>query len=324
LNDHSFKDSMIAWTEKDIPDLSGRVALVTGANGGLGLETARALAGKRAHVIMAARNPEKSNAALEAVRRLVDDPLLDLRRLDLASLDSVEELATGVKTDYRRLDILINNAGVMAIPEQRTADGFEMQFGVNHLGHYALTAHLLSLLVRTPASRVVMVTSTARHFSPPVDPANPHLEGIYDTWRAYGQSKLANLHFALGLEQRFRKAGAPTRSLVAHPGLSTTDLQPNSFRETGGPSQRFWRWLAAWTGMSPARGALPQLRAATDPEAEGGRLYAPRFVNFGAAVRRPLVGRSRRQAWIDTLFEVSRLETGLDIDPLAAMTEDAR
>ena len=127
------------------------------------------------------------------------------------------------------------------------------------------------------------------------------------------------MHFAIGLERRFRAAGATTKSLVAHPGLSHTDLQPNSYRETGGWSQRLWQWLAANTGMHARRGALSQLRAATDPSARGGRLYAPRFVNFGAAVRRPLLGRSRDQGAIDTLFEVSRRETRLDIDVPAAL-----
>ncbi|HJQ77850.1 MAG TPA: oxidoreductase [Acidimicrobiia bacterium] len=312
----------MAWTERHIPDLGGKVALVTGGNGGLGLETARALAAARAHVILATRNPAKSAAAVELITRTVEDPLVEVRLLDLASLASIDDLTTGVRADFDRLDMLINNAGLMGIPEQRTADGFEMQFGVNHLGHYALTANLLPLLVRTPGSRVVSVTSTARHFGQPVDAANPHLHGTYDPWRAYGKSKLANLHFAIGLDQRLRTAGAPARSLVAHPGLTTTDLQPNSVRETGGgTSQRFWQWLAARTGMSPARGALAQLRAATDPTASGGQLYAPRFVNFGSAVRRPLLGRSRRQESIDTLFAVSRAETGLDIDVAAVMAE---
>jgi NAD(P)-dependent dehydrogenase (short-subunit alcohol dehydrogenase family) len=213
----------------------------------------------------------------------------------------------------------------MAIPEQRTVDGFEMQFAVNHLGHYALTAHLLPRIVDIPGSRVVTVTSTARHFGRPVDPANPHLRGNYTEWGAYGQSKLANLHFAVGLDRLLREAGAKTESLVAHPGLAHTDLQPNSVRQTGGgASQRFWRWLAARTGMSAAQGALPQLRAATDRSASGGQLYAPRFVNNGAAVRRPLLGRSTNQESIDELFEVSARETAVGMDVAAALTEARR
>lgn len=312
----------MSWTANDIPDQIGRIALVTGANGGLGLETARALAAKGAHVIMAARNQEKAQQAFEDIRASHPEASIELRELDLGSLASVETLSEGVLADFDRLDLLVNNAGVMGIPRAETSDGFEMQFGVNHLGHYALTARLLPLLTATSGSRVVTVTSTARHFGKPVDADNPHLAGNYTEWGAYGQSKLANLHFALGLQQRLRGASAPTVSLVAHPGLSNTDLQSHSVRETeGGASQRFFEWLAQHTGMSAARGALPQLRAATDPGARGGEFYAPRFGNNGAAVRRPLVGRSHNQDAIEALFAVSEAETGLTIDVASAMAE---
>lgn len=307
---------MATWSERDVPDQSGRVALVTGANGGLGYENARALAAKNAKVIMAARDQEKAATARRSIEESHPRAQLDVRELDLASLESIHALADDVIAEYDRLDILINNAGVMAIPERKTTDGFEMQFGVNHLGHFALTSRLLPLLVTTPGSRVVAVTSTARHFGRPVDPANPHLQDDYDQWRAYGQSKLANLHFALGLEQRLRSAGAPTASLVAHPGLTHTDLQENTAREGGGD---LWAKITRRFGMRPPRGALPQLRAATDPQASGGQLYAPRWVNFGPPVRRPLMGRSRNRHSIETLFSVSASETGLDIDVPAAM-----
>lgn len=312
----------MSWTARDIPDQSGRTALVTGANGGLGLEVARALAGRGAHVVMASRNQDKARNAQTDVKTSLPDASIEIRELDLASLDSVDRLAKGLMEDFDRVDLLINNAGVMGIPERKTEDGFEMQFGVNHLGHFALTAHLLPLLVRTPGSRVVGVTSTGRHFGQPVDPENPHLEGVYEPWKAYGQSKLANVHFALGLERRFREAGATTESNVAHPGLTHTDLQKTSVRETGGgASQRFFHFLARRTGMSAARGALPILRAATDQNASGGQLYTPRFVNFGDPVRRPLLSRSRNTQSIETLFEVSARETGVDLDVEAAMEE---
>jgi NAD(P)-dependent dehydrogenase (short-subunit alcohol dehydrogenase family) len=310
----------MSWTENDIPDQTGRVALVTGANGGLGLETTRALATKGAHVIMATRNQEKAAEAEDGIRAKVPDPSIEVRPLDLGSLASVQRLADSVLTDFTRLDLLVNNAGVMGIHESRTEDGFETQLGVNHLGHYALTARLLPLLVGTAGSRIVTVTSTARLQGRPLDPDNPHLRGNYAPWAAYGQSKLANLHFGIGLNQRLAANGAPTASLVAHPGLSTTDLQPNSVRATdGGSSQRFWEWMAAKTGMPPARGALPQLRAATDPKAHGAELYAPRYGNFGPPVRRPLFGRSLNREAIETLFGVSERETGLTIDVAAAM-----
>jgi NAD(P)-dependent dehydrogenase (short-subunit alcohol dehydrogenase family) len=299
----------MTWTSDDIPDLSGRIALVTGANGGLGLECAKALAAKGAHVIMAARNQDKAGAALAEIRRNLPGASLELVPLDLASLDSVRTAAKQVLSAHHRLDILLNNAGVMALPERRTQDGFEMQLAVNHLGHFALTAHLLDAILQAPAARVVSVTSYAHHMGRALDPANPHLEGRYRPWRAYGQAKLANLHFAIGLQQRFEKAGVKAASLAAHPGHAKTELQATSVSESGGWSQRFFHFLVTRTGMSPARGARPQLRAATDPRARGGELYAPRFLTNGPAVRRPVLRPGMRKA-IDRLWEVSERETG--------------
>jgi NAD(P)-dependent dehydrogenase (short-subunit alcohol dehydrogenase family) len=305
----------MSWTEADIPDQTGRVAVVTGANGGLGLETARALAANGAQVVLAARNPERAAGAQAGI--LAAHPAADVQvgRLDLGSLASLRAFAERLQGQHPRVDLLVNNAGVMATPEGRTEDGFETQFGVNHLGHFALTALLLPALLRAPAARVVTVTSTARHTGRPVDPDNPHLTGRYNPWRAYGQSKLANVHFALGLQDRLHAAGAAAISLTAHPGLSNTDLQAASVRGSeGGTSQRFWHWLATHTGMTPALGALPQLRAATDPSARGGQLYAPRFVNFGPPVRRPLLIGPRDRAAIRNLWAVSERETGITVD----------
>ncbi len=311
----------MSWTAADIPDQTGRVAVVTGANGGLGLETARALAGKGAHVIMAARNQDKAVAAAADIRAKMTNASVEVRRLDLSSLASIRSFAEQVVQHRPRIDFLINNAGVMGIPESHTADGFEMQFGVNHLGHFALTALLLAPLLRADAARIVNVTSTGRHTRRPLDPANPHLVGLYTPWGAYGQSKLANVHFTLGLQQRLDIADAEASSLVAHPGLAHTDLQPNSVRETGGgTSQRFFAWLAARTGMAPSRGALPQLRAATDHRARGGELYTPRFVNFGPPVRRPLLARTHDRAAIDTLWEVLERETGISLDVASTLS----
>ena len=304
----------MAWTTNDIPDLSGRIAVVTGANGGLGLETARALAGAGAHVVMAARNQEKAAEAEAAIRAGLPQAALEVVPLDLGSLASVRTASGAILAAHERVDILVNNAGLMAIPERRTEDGFEMQFGVNHLGHFALTAQLLPALLRAPAARVISVTSTAHHMGRAVDPANPNLEGKYEPWRAYGQSKLANFHFGIGLQRRFSAAGVAAQSLIAHPGLSNTDLQATSVVESGGGFlQKFFLRLTHSTGMSPSRGALPQLRAATDPGAHGGELYAPRFVNFGAPVRRPIL-RPGRDAAIATLWTVSERETGVTLN----------
>lgn len=206
----------------------------------------------------------------------------------------------------------------MGIPEAKTADGFEMQFGVDHLGHWSLTGLLLPALLRPPGARIVTVTSTAHHMGRAVDPANPHLEGRYRPWRAYGQAKLANFHFGLGLQRELEKAGASTASLIAHPGLSNTDLQAVSVQQSGGASQRLFLFLARHTGMSAADGALSQLRAATDPAAAGGQFYGPLFVNSGPPVRKPILRRPGVGKAIAALWEVSERETGIAIDVHAA------
>ncbi|MDQ3715676.1 MAG: oxidoreductase [Actinomycetota bacterium] len=308
----------MSWSSHDIPDQSGRVAVITGANGGLGLEMARELARKGAHVVMAARNRDKAQRARQDIMSESPAASLEVVRLDLGSLASTEAAAAAILATHPRIDILANNAGVMATPEDRTEDGFELQLGTNHLGHFVLTARLLPALAATPGSRIVSVTSTARHTGRPIDPANPHLHGRYSPWRAYGQSKLANLHFAVELQRRLTAAGSQVLSLVAHPGLSNTDLQAASVRNTGGgASQKFFHVLAQKTGMSPAQGVQPQLRAATDPKAKGGQLYAPRFVNNGAAVHRPLLGRSVASKPAQTLWAVSERETGVCFDVAA-------
>ncbi len=305
----------MSWSTADIPDQHGRTAVVTGANGGLGLETARALAVKGAGVVMAVRNQEKAQVAVDEICADAPDASLELVALDLASQASVRAAAEQIIATHKSIDLLINNAGVMGIPETKTVDGFEMQFGVDHLGHWTLTALLLPALLRTAGARIVTVTSTAHHMGRAVDPANPHLHGRYRPWRAYGQAKLANFHFGLGLQRELEKAGADTASLIAHPGLSNTDLQAVSVQATGGgASQRFFYILARRTGMSAADGALPQLRAATDPAAKGGELYGPRFVNNGPPVRRPILRRLGMDKAIAALLEVSERETGLPID----------
>jgi NAD(P)-dependent dehydrogenase (short-subunit alcohol dehydrogenase family) len=305
----------VSWTVADIPDLTGRTAVVTGANGGLGLETARALAKAGATVVMLARNQEKAVEAEADIRRGASGAALEVIELDLGSLASVREAAGQILAGHDSIDILVNNAGVMGIPERKTVDGFEMQFGVDHLGHFALTALLMPTLLRADAARIVTVTSTAHHMGRAVDPDNPHLHGRYGPWRAYGQAKLANFHFGLGLHRLLDDSGASAASLVAHPGLSNTDLQTVSVAETdGGFSQRFFHGLAGSTGMSPAQGALSQLRAVTDPAAKSGQFYGPLFVNHGPPVRKPVVRRLGMRRAIDRLWEVSERETGLKIE----------
>jgi len=304
----------MSWTAADIPDQAGRTVVVTGANGGIGLETARELARRGALVVMAVRNQEKAAAAHEAIVADVPEAALEVRRLDLGSLASIRSFAADLLDGHDSIDLLINNAGVMATPQLETGDGFELQFGTNHLGHFALTALLWPAVRARAGARVVTVTSTARHFGKPVDPADPHLADGYDPWRAYGQSKLANMHFAVALDHRLRAAGLTVASLAAHPGYANTDLQAASARSSKGSSQRFFAATVRWVGMPAERGALPQLRAATDPTAGGGELYAPRWANFGPPVRRPIMERSVRQADLDALWAVSERETGVTFD----------
>ena len=306
----------MSWNTADIPGQRGRTAVVTGANGGLGLSTARALAAAGAEVVIAARNQERAAEAVERIQAAIPAASLTIVKLDLGSLDSVKAAAEEILASHETLDLLVNNAGVMGIPEGRTADGFEMQFGVDHLGHFALTARLLPALLKAPAARVVTVTSTAHHMGRTVNPANPNLAGRYGPWRAYGQAKLANFHFGLGLDRLFRQARAAAASLVAHPGLSNTELQAVSVEETGGGlSQRFFLMLARTVGMSPGEGALSQLRAATDPGAKGGEFYGPLFVNSGPPVRKPVLRRLGMSGAIEKLWQVSERETGLELRP---------
>ena len=304
----------MSWSTADIPDQSGRTAVVTGANGGLGLETAKELACKGAHVVMSVRNQQKAQKAVSVIRASLPDASLELVSLDLASQASVRDAAAEIRRRHEHIDLLVNNAGVMGIPELKTVDGYEMQFGVDHLGHWTLTALLLPALLATPGARIVTVTSTAHHMGHAVDPTNPHLAGRYRPWRAYGQAKLANFHFGLGLQRDLADTGATAASLIAHPGLSNTDLQAVSVRETGGGfSQRFFHMLAQGIGMTPAHGALSQLRAATDPKARGGEFYGPLLVNNGPPVRKPILRRVGMSRAIANLWEVSERETGVDL-----------
>ncbi len=310
----------MSWTAADIPQLDGSTAVVTGANGGLGLETARELARKGAHVVMAARNQEKAAAAADDIRSGQPDASLVIVSLDLGSLASVRAAVGTVLDAHPKIDILVNNAGLMAMPERRTADGFEMQFGVNHLGHWVLTAGLMPAILSAPGARVVTVTSTAHHIGRAVNPANPHLHGNYGPWKAYGQSKLANFHFGIGLQQRFEKAGVGAASLIAHPGLSNTGLQAHTVQENeGNRLGRLFHGLSSSAGMSPSRGALSQLRAATDPDARGGEFYGPLWVSSGPPVRKPIIRRIGMGKAIATLWQVSERETG---EPIRVTTGD--
>jgi protochlorophyllide reductase len=281
--------SASSWTVADIPDQSGRVAVVTGANAGLGLEITRVLAAHGATVVMACRNLAKAEAAAEGLWQENPAADVEIRELDLADLGSVRRFADGLAADRPRVDLLVNNAGLMAVDEGRTADGFETQFGVNHLGHYALTARLLPLLNRAPAARVASMSSFGHR------PGRMHfddlmLTGRYRRWPAYFQSKLANLLFTAELQRRLEAAGERTIAVAAHPGGSATDLG----HEGRGVTNAVIRRTAPWFGQPVADGALPMLRAVTDPAVRGGEYYGPRWVVAGREVRREVPSRRAR------------------------------
>jgi NAD(P)-dependent dehydrogenase (short-subunit alcohol dehydrogenase family) len=260
---------MSKWTAADVPDQSGRVAIVTGANSGLGYDTAAVLADRGAHVVLAVRNLDKGSAAADRIKKASPDAVVAVQELDLTSLESIRKAAEQLRADHPRIDLLVNNAGVMYVPTRETTnDGFEMQFGTNHLGHFALTGRLLDAMLAVEGSRVVTVSSGAHRILARIHLDDLQLERKYNRVAAYGQSKLANLLFTYELQRRLELKGAPTVALAAHPGFSDTELM----RHMPGFIPDFL-WKSA---TQPAdMGALPTLRAATDPGVQGGQYYGP-------------------------------------------------
>lgn len=259
------------WTAADIPSQEGRRAVVTGANSGLGLVAAGALAAAGAEVVLACRNTEKGEEAARSIVAATPAAKVEVRELDLASLASVRAFAESFSAERGRLDILLNNAGVMGSPRRQTADGFESQFGTNHLGHFALTGLLLDRLEGREDARVVTVSSTAHKFGR-INFDNLQGERRYFRWRAYGQAKLANVLFARELDRRLRAAGSDVKSLAAHPGYAATNLQTASPPLVDRTIMRVTNLLLA---QSAEMGALPLLYAATRSHLQGGLLIGP-------------------------------------------------
>lgn len=302
------------WSTDDIPDLTGKVAMVTGANGGLGLASAKALAGKGAQVVMAVRNQAKAADAHAEILTAHPRASLEIVQLDLGSLASVEAAAKAIAAAHDRVDILMLNAGVMATPQGTTVDGFDTQMGINVLGHWAFLSRLLPAVVATPDARVVALSSTAQHLGRAIDADDPHLRDKYNEWRMYGQTKLAMRHLAVGLQKQFDRAGVQAKALAAHPGLTNSDLQSTTHQLGGaGFLGAFFDELVKVMGMSTHRGALSQIRAATDPTAPGGAFYGPLFVSNGPPVRKPLV-RPGGDGAIARLWAVAERETGRRVD----------
>ncbi|MER7517907.1 oxidoreductase [Streptomyces sp. NPDC126499] len=298
------------WNADLIPDLTGRVFVVTGANSGLGLATTRELARHGGHVVLAVRDERRGREAARALAREVPGALLDVRRLDLADLDSVREFAGKLRADHDRIDVLVNNAGVMAPPRTLSAQGHELQFAVNHLGHFALTGLLLDRLAAGRDPRVVTVSSL-QHRKGRIDFDDLHGERRYAPMGAYNASKLANAVFGHQLHRRLAAAGSPVRSLLAHPGYTATNLQ----NDTPVALVRlvFGRVLGPLLAQAPEAGALPQLYAATAPDAEGGTFTGPdgRGELRGAPTRVALAPTAADPETGRRLWELSETLTGV-------------
>jgi NAD(P)-dependent dehydrogenase (short-subunit alcohol dehydrogenase family) len=303
----------MSWTTKDIPTQAGRLAIVTGANTGLGYETALELAGAGAEVVVAARNPDKGGAAVARILTAHPAAKVRLELLDLSRLSDVAAFAERIAARHDTLDQLVNNAGVMMPPKRQvTPDGFELQFGVNYLAHYALTAHLLPLLRRGTAPRVVNLSSGAHHTGQ-IRFDDLEWQRRYSPWPAYSQSKLAMLMFAFELDRRSRAGGWGIMSNAAHPGFARTELIANGPGDHSVFARLNRTFMQPWMSQDAAQGALPQLFAATSPDAVGGGYYGPSrlFELVGPPKVARVAKQARDQAVAKKLWEVSATLTGV-------------
>lgn len=310
------------WSVKDIPAQAGRIAVITGANSGIGYEAAKALAGAGAKVIIASRNERKGAEALANIRSATPDADIAFEPLDLSSLDSVARTADRIAASVPHIDLLINNAGVMAIPDRHeTEDGFEMQMGANYIGHFAWTMRVLPKVFASDNPRVVTVSSLA-HRSGRINFDDLQWRRHYRPWRAYCQSKLATLLFSLELDRIARAEGWKLKSVAAHPGYSVTGLQtagPRMGRDRAGSLEFLMKIMEPMLSQSAAAGALPTLFAATSPQAEGGLMYGPNgfYELKGPPVRSKIAAHARDPAIWRRLWDVSQQLTGLKM-PLPA------
>lgn len=307
------------WDRDAMGDQSGRTIVVTGANSGIGFEVTKAFAERGADVVMACRSLDRGNAAREEIRSEadVDDAALAVMELDLADLDSVRSFAETFRAEYSDLHVLCNNAGVMAIPRSETVEGFETQFGVNHLGHFALTGLLLDRLRETAGETRVVTQSSGLHERGEIDFEDLHGERSYDRFEAYAQSKLANVLFAYELGRRLRAAEESVTSVACHPGFAATNLQRRG-PEQSGSKLRLWMMKVANTvfAQSAATGALPMLMAGTDSDIDGGEYVGPGgLMNMrGAPEVQPSSDRSSDEALAGELWDVSVGLTGVSYD----------
>lgn len=307
---------MSGWSVRDMPGLRGRTAVVTGANSGIGYATARALARAGARTVLACRDAGRAAAALDRIRAELPGAAVEFLSLDLGCLDSVREFAAGWQGCP--LDLLVNNAGIMAMPFGRTADGFETQFGINHLGHFALTGLLLPSLLAAPAARVVTVSSMVHVFAD-IDIADLNNERRYRPWAAYARSKTANLLFVHELARRAAAAGVPLVAAAAHPGYAATSLLTRKALMEGRTGvQRFYEIGNRFFGQSAEAGALPTLYAATAPGVRPDDFYGPRVLMWrGAPARSWRASWTRHDVAGERLWAASEQATGVRYDALA-------
>jgi NAD(P)-dependent dehydrogenase (short-subunit alcohol dehydrogenase family) len=304
------------WSDKNIPEQRGKLALITGGNSGIGYEAALALAGKGAHIILAVRSADKGLAAVAAIQRVHPGALVEAMELDLSDLASIRTFARIFQERFAALPLLIDNAGVMALPYRRTRDGFEMQFGTNHLGHFALTGLLLPTILATPQARVVVVSS-GMHASGRIDFDNLDGARSYHPWDAYSQSKLANLLFAYELERRFKATGVNALAVACHPGYAATNLQATGSRMSGSRVRELLFAVAnRLVAQSAAMGALPTLYAATSSEVQGGEYIGPKGLGGmrGAPGKASSSALSHDRAVAERLWQASEQLTGVDYD----------
>jgi len=300
---------MTKWTIEHIGDLKGKIIIVTGGASGIGFSASEALASKRASLVLAVRSVPKGEKAAEKIRTSHPGADVTVMHLDLGDLSSVRQFASDFSVRFDRLDVLINNAGVMIPPYSKTKNGFELQFGTNHLGHFALTAHLLPLLLATPLSRIVSLSSIAAR-NGKINFNNLDGENGYNPMTFYRQSKLANLLFAIELQHRLQGAGATSVSVACHPGISVTNLlSRGSGKETG----KIMKAMMSIVAQPAAKGALPTLYAATHPDLHGGEYIGPdgRGNHRGDPVRTNDASRLFKAELSARLWEVSESLTGV-------------
>lgn len=298
---------MIKWSIENMPDQSGRVVLITGANSGLGLASAIQFARKNARVIMACRNPEKAQGALKYLLNRVPNASVDVLKLDLGDLKSIRDFAQIVNERYEKLDILMNNAGVMIPPYGKTVDGFETQFGTNYLGHFALTGLLLPKLAKTPASRIVTMASSSYWINRgKINFDDLQSEKSYSSWGAYAQSKLALLQFMRMLQQKLEAMNVETISVSADPGAAMTNLQKSK-----GASRGEAKGDSITLSSSAESHAIYQLYAATDPNVRGGEYYVPFLILWGKVSRSKLNKRAKDTAVGERLWKIAEQLTGV-------------